>query len=81
MEREFCFTDILGNDNKVRFTVIKTDADFRCYGIRAEQFDDSGRKTDIAVAAERFITEAEAEQTLHMLCDNTVMPCTLCDII
>lgn len=81
MEGEFSFTDIMGDKNKVRFKVVQNEADYRKYGIYAEQLDDSDRLIDSVAAEERFITKTEAEMTIGMLCEYQVMPCTLCDII
>lgn len=81
MEDIFSFTDIMGEDNTVEFKVIKTDADYRKFGICAKQYDKNGKLIDSANAEERFITETEATETIRMLCEYQVMPCTLCDIL
>lgn len=80
MEQSFQFTGIDGREHNVTFDILQSDGEYRSYGIRACMT--SGSKTEEeAEVKERFITYAEAEATVKMLCHYQVMPCTLRDII
>ena len=80
MEDSFIFTDIDGQVHSVTFSILHTDGEYRVYGIRACMT--SNEKVErVEEATERFITLAEAEATLKMLCHYQVMPCTLRDVI
>lgn len=81
MKDRFEFMDIDGEENSVTFEIVQTEADYRIYGIGSKQFNKKGQVVDSALAAERFITRAEAEAIIDMLCDCCVMPCTLCDVV
>ncbi|MBO5364684.1 MAG: hypothetical protein J6A56_04400 [Clostridia bacterium] len=80
MGRSFEFQDGDGVCYRVRFTVLEETEGFRRYGIRAEIFR-QGAFQESTEAPGRFLTCAEAEQTIEMLCRFQVTPCTLCDVI
>lgn len=80
MKQKFEFTDIDGESHMVEFEVIHNEGEYRVYGIRA-CMTSGGVVQENAEVRERFITLAEAEATLGMLCECQVMPCTLRDVI
>ena len=74
MRENFKFTTEYGDENTVKFTIVKDEDAERPYGISAVI-------CETGVASERYFTYAEAIAVIDMLCRYQVMPCTLCDII
>ncbi|MGN1092956.1 MAG: DUF6514 family protein [Monoglobaceae bacterium] len=78
MRENFKFTTEYGDENTVKFTILKNEGAEKPYGISAVVCETGEKPT---VAAERYFTYAEAIAVIDMLCRHQVMPCTLCDII
>ncbi len=80
MGKFFDFQSEEGESYQVRFEILEDRKATRPYGIRAEIFRE-GILVEGADAPERFLTRAEVNETIEMLCRFQVTPCTLCDII
>ena len=80
MKLSYEFLDENGEENQVTFGIIQERNAIRPYGIRAEIFR-NGKLAETAEATERFLSSAEAEQVMKLLCRFQVTPCTLCDVI
>ncbi len=80
MGNTFDFRDEEGECYRVSFTILEEDEGLFRYGIRSEIFR-QGISKDCTEVAGRFLTRAEAEKTVEMLCRFQVTPCTLCDVI
>lgn len=76
----FNFQDEEGEACRVEFELLDSEKSIWRYGIRARLFR-QGNLTETAEATERFLTREEAEQTIKMLCQFQVTPCTLCDVV
>lgn len=80
MKQSFCLTGEDGQNYQITFTVIHTEDECRCYGIRA-CMETGGEVIRQEEETARFITLAEAEAVVKMLCRYQVMPCSLHDVL
>ncbi len=80
MNMNYVFTDEDGKCQTVELRMICAESGTRRYGVEASLIHNES-VVETETAEERFITEKEAEETMKMLCDFQVTPCTLCDVI
>lgn len=65
---------------RVQFEVLDDEENHRPYGIGATIYA-YGKLIETTQARNRFLTRAETEETIKMLCKFQVTPCTLRDVI
>lgn len=63
------------------FYLVSDPDPYRPYGINSVLRNSSGEKIDERTALRCYATKDEVEKVVQMLCDQLVMPCTLCDIL
>lgn len=80
MKMNYEFTDEEGRCQTVELQMICTGDGIRRYGVEARLIHNE-EVLETEAAEERFLTEEEAAETMKMLCDFQVTPCTLCDVI
>ena len=80
MSISYEFTDEEGKCQTVELQMICAESGIKRYGVEARLIHNE-EVVETERAMERFITETEAKETMKMLRDFQVTPCTLCDVI
>ncbi len=80
MTTNFSFISEYAENGQVEFSIMQTESDEQCYGIKAVLTLD-GREAEVEAVECKYFTLCEAEQVIEMLCRHQVMPGTLCDIL
>ena len=80
MSISYEITDEEGRGQTIELQTVCAKDGIRRYGVEARLIHND-EVVEKEIARERFITKEEAEETIKMLRDFQVTPCTLCDVI